>query len=75
LSYELVWNNISFQAQAFVALEKRHIDTKKHSLSRYSSQKFRSYMSDDFVYSLAKVRGVQFGVEYAESFEVVRLKI
>jgi hypothetical protein len=32
-------------------------------------------MSDDFVYSLAKVRGVQFGVEYAESFEVVRLKI
>jgi len=75
LSYELVWNNISFQAQAFVALEKRHIDTKKHSLSQYASQKFRSYMSDDFVYSLAKVRGVQFGVEYAESFEVVRLKI
>jgi hypothetical protein len=29
-------------------------------------------MGRDFIFSLAKARGVQIGAEYAESFEVVR---
>jgi len=29
-------------------------------------------MSHEFIFSLAKVRGVQIGAEYAESFEVLR---
>jgi LmbE family N-acetylglucosaminyl deacetylase len=75
LSYELVWNNISFQTQAFVPLELKHLEIKKKALQQYNSQKFRSYMNDDFIFSLAKVRGVQFGVDYAEVFEVIRFKI
>ena len=29
-------------------------------------------MSEDFIFSLAKTRGVQIGTKYAESFEVIR---
>jgi hypothetical protein len=29
-------------------------------------------MNEEFIYSLARTRGVQIGTEYAESFEVVR---
>lgn len=73
LGYELIWNNLTFDTTSFVSLEKKHIQKKCDALKEYKSQGIRDYMSEEFVYSLAKTRGVQIGVEYAESFEVVRL--
>lgn len=73
LGYELIWNNLTFNTQCFIELKKRHIDNKILALKEYRSQGQRSYLSDDFVYSLAKARGVQVGCEYAEAFEVIRL--
>lgn len=70
--YELIWNNLTFNTTSFVRLEKRHIQQKVLALQEYKSQKGRSYMSEKFIFSLAIARGVQIGVEYAESFEVVR---
>ena len=58
LGYELIWN---------------HIDAKVESLKAYKSQGARDYLSKDFIYSLARARGVQAGCTYAEAFEVVRL--
>jgi len=29
-------------------------------------------MNKDFIFSLAKARGIQIGTQYAESFEVIR---
>ena len=75
LGYELIWNNLSFDTQCFIRLEKRHIDKKVDSLKEYASQQHRNYMSEDFIFSLAKARGVQAGTSYAEAFEVVRLVI
>lgn len=72
LGYELIWNNLSFDTTSFVELDKRHIDKKIAALKCYTSQNRRDYMSADFIYSLAKVRGVQIGVDFAESFEVIR---
>jgi LmbE family N-acetylglucosaminyl deacetylase len=74
-SYELIWNNLSFETQCFVALEERHVNKKMEALKEYKSQGFRDYLSERFIKSLAISRGVQFGVEYAETFEVVRLAI
>lgn len=74
-SYELIWNNISFRTSGYVKLEERHINAKIEALKMYSSQGFRDYLSEDFIRSLARARGVQFGVEYAEAFEIVRLSI
>ena len=73
LGYELIWNNLTFNTQCFVELEKRHIEQKVHALSEYQSQGKRNYLSPSFIYSLAMSRGVQAGYEFAEAFEVIRL--
>jgi len=75
LGYELLWNNLTFDTTSFVALEKRHVDLKVRALAAYRSQFGRNYMSEDFILSLAKIRGVQSSLNYAESFEVVRWMI
>ena len=72
LGYELIWNNLEFKSNAFVGIEEKHLKTKINALRQYSSQSDRSYMNSDFITSLARVRGVQIGFEYAESFEVLR---
>ena len=72
LGYELIWNNLSFDCTCFVKLGKNNVLDKYESLQCYKSQAGRPYMSRDFVFSLAKARGVQIGSDYAECFEVVR---
>ena len=72
LAYELIWNNLNFNTTSFVPLGKSHIKAKIDALKEYKSQGFRDYMSEDFITSLARTRGVQIGVKYAECFEVIR---
>lgn len=74
--YELPWNHISFSAQAFVTLEKRHLDKKWQALKHYESQfvKKRQYFTEEFIYGLGKVRGTQVRAEYAEAYEVIRTR-
>ncbi len=72
LSYELPWNNIAFRTEGFIPLEKRHVDKKMQALREYRSQSHRVYLNEDFIYGLAKARGVQIKKDYAEAFEVVR---
>ena len=75
LGYELIWNNLTFDTKCFVKLEKRHIETKQNSLDQYKSQGLRDYLSKEFTFALAKTRGVQCGAEYAECFEVIRMRL
>lgn len=72
LGYEEPWNNISFNTSAFVPLEDRHVKKKVNALKEYKTQKYRSYLNEDFIRSLAKTRGTQINKEYAEAFEVIR---
>ena len=72
LGYELIWNNLKFDTTSFVKLDKKNIQAKCDSLKEYKSQGTRDYMSEEFIYALAKTRGVQIGADYAESFEVIR---
>ncbi|MBL7108035.1 MAG: PIG-L family deacetylase [Candidatus Cloacimonetes bacterium] len=72
LGYELIWNNISFNTTAFITLNKNHIQLKVNALQEYKSQKNRAYMSPEFIFSLARTRGVQIGEKYAECFEIIR---
>lgn len=75
LGYELIWNNLHFDTTSFVKLDKKHIQAKSDALKEYKSQGIRDYMSEEFIFSLARTRGVQIGTQYAESFEVIRLVI
>lgn len=75
LGYELIWNNLTFNTTSFIKLAEHHVQAKVDALKSYKSQQGRDYMSEEFIYSLAKTRGVQIGTQYAEAFEVIRLVI
>ena len=72
LGYELIWNNLTFATTSFVKLDEKYIQAKCDALKEYKSQAGRDYMSEEFIFSLARTRGVQIGCKYAESFEVIR---
>lgn len=74
--YELPWNHIQFSAQAFVTLEPRDVEAKWTALHCYQSQLdlARPYFSREFVEGHARVRGVQVKAEFAEAFQVFRVK-
>ena len=75
LGYELPWNNLAFATEAFSVLKEKHILKKIRALSCYKSQSDRFYMSEDFMKSLAKIRGAQVNTRYAETFEAIRWTI
>ncbi len=75
LGYEMPWNNITFTSNTFIKVQKEHIEIKLNALQAYKSQKNRTYLNSEFIYGLAKVRGVQAGTEYAEAFETIRMII
>ena len=72
LGYELIWNNLKFNTDCFFSLTKKHVDLKVLALQEYETQRNRPYMTEEFIYSLARVRGVQIGFEFAETFELIR---
>ncbi|MEO7394585.1 MAG: PIG-L deacetylase family protein [Chitinophagaceae bacterium] len=71
--YELPWNNYSFRTNFFIKLSEAEINKKIEALQAYQSQSHRNYMQQDFIRSLAKVRGVQCNSEYAEAFEFYKI--
>jgi N-acetylglucosamine malate deacetylase 1 len=72
LSYELPWNNLSFNTTCFIPLSEENIQKKFEALRQYQSQQHRPYANDEFIKGLARTRGVQINTQYAEVFEVVR---
>lgn len=73
LGYEAPWNNLTFTTNCFYCLNERHISTKIDALKCYESQKGRSYATEEFIKSLAIMRGTQIGQHYAEAFEAIRV--
>ncbi len=72
IGYEMPYNNLNFSTDLFVVLAEEHVAKKTAALKCYRSQASRPYATPDFVRSLARVRGVQVGTQYAEAFQVVR---
>jgi N-acetylglucosamine malate deacetylase 1 len=70
--YELPWNSLRFDNTCYSVLSPDHVTKKMLALMEYESQKDRIYFKDETVLSLARVRGLQSGSEYAECFEVIR---
>lgn len=75
LGYELPWNNYRFDYQAFVTLDRRHVDTKARALACYESQRDRPYADPGYLEAQTRVHGVQAGCEWAEAFEVYRVVV
>lgn len=77
ICYELPWNHIQFNTQLFIELSDEFIRTKIKMMNVYKSQFYlkRTYFDRDFIKGLARTRGSQIKVNYAEAFEVVRWRI
>ena len=73
LGYELPWNQSQFSISYFSVLTPEQVMKKITALKAYASQAHRNYMQEDFIASLAKVRGVQANTAFAEAFEVHRI--
>ncbi len=75
LGYELPWNQNRFYSTLFIKFSAADLDRKIKALTAYRSQSHRNYMQEDFIRSLARVRGVQCNSEYAEAFEVYKMTV
>ena len=70
--YEIPWNEPSRINNVFVALEESDLKAKISSINAYESQRNRQYSDPEVIRGLARLRGVQAGVEFSEAFEVGR---
>ncbi|NLW86780.1 MAG: PIG-L family deacetylase [Planctomycetes bacterium] len=72
LGYEMPWNNLTFTTTSFCRLEREHLQKKIAAMKCYKSQSHRSYSSEEFILALARTRGTQIGVPWAEAFQLSR---
>lgn len=72
LCYEVPWNNLAFNTISFSILSEKHIEKKVKALAEYQSQAHRAYANEEFIRSLARVRGVQINERFCEAFDVLR---
>jgi LmbE family N-acetylglucosaminyl deacetylase len=72
LGYEIPWNNFNFDYQAYVALERRHLEKKTAALAKYASQQHRRYCDSEYIWNVARTHGINVNRDYAEVFQVYR---
>lgn len=74
-STEWAFSNV-FSPNFFISLEERHIATKWRALRQYGGE-MRQYpfpRSEEGIKTLAKYRGMQTGMQFAEAFRIIRCK-
>lgn len=71
--YEVLHNGVIGQiVNHYVVLDMKHIYLKASMAKCYHSQSFRSYMNFDYFEAIARLRGHQITVQYAEAFQTIR---
>ena len=73
LGYEIPWNNYDFSYQAYVSLDRSHVERKTAALAKYASQQHRRYADPEYIWNNARTHGINVNREYAEVFEVYRV--
>lgn len=72
-AYELPWNDLTFNNQAFVKVSEADAEKKVAALYEYKSQNDRQYTKKESVFALLRTHGLQIGEEFAEVFEIPRI--
>jgi LmbE family N-acetylglucosaminyl deacetylase len=73
LGYEIPWNNFDFSYQAYISLQKPHVERKVAALAKYASQQHRRYANAEYVWNVARTHGINVNHDYAEVFQVYRV--
>lgn len=74
-AFEDVKSCPNFKPKFYHILDKKELCMKIDALNIYKTQYRRYYHNDELIKSLSRFRGAQVGEEYAEAFEIVRLKL
>ena len=56
----------------FISLDEESLKAKVNAVNAFTTQKSRTFFSNNIVEDLARVRGKQIEKEYAECFELIR---
>ena len=75
LGYEIPWNNFDFAYQAYVSLQRGHVEKKVAALAKYESQQHRRYSDPEYIRNVARTHGINVNREFAEVFEVYRVVV
>lgn len=73
LGYDLPWNYTHTNLNFLTSVSKENLKNKLQAIAAYKSQGFRPYADEEFIHGLARVRGVQAGITYAEGFEMIKM--
>lgn len=74
LGYEVVNSSHAFVCNFAVALDDDSLNRKIQALACYKSQSYRwYYFAEDVVRSVARMRGAQVKMKYAEGFHLMRM--
>ena len=71
--YEMPWNNRTFSTDIFVKLTKENLDEKFKMLDCYKTQGERAFMNKNYIFDMARTRGLQIDSEFAECYEAIRV--
>ena len=72
LGYELGWNLLETHLNYFIEVDAKDLNAKRKAIECFKTQQNRSYAQEDFMTNLAKMRGAQVGLPFAEAFELIR---
>jgi LmbE family N-acetylglucosaminyl deacetylase len=72
--YETPSTTIEFKPALYIDITDV-FENKLEYIRKYDSQKNKEYMEEQAIIGLAKYRGYNIGVKYAEAFEVERLRL
>ena len=71
----VIYRIICFIEDIFVKLSKENLDEKFKMLDCYKTQGERVFMNKDYIFDVARTRGLQIDVDYAECYEAIRVVI
>ena len=73
ISYEDPKSTRKFNPSLYVPLSEKMLNKKIEILNIYQTQKRRSYFGPEIFKTIARKRGIECGIIYAEAYEIVRL--
>ena len=74
ITYTGDWNQSTSVKNYLIKVMPIHAVQKLNSLQYYKSQAHRNYFNPDYIYGNLRVNGLSANCEFAEAFEVVRIK-
>lgn len=74
LSHDGIKSGPNLRKNAFIEITEEELREKLHLLDFMPSENHKYFLSPENIRSVARVNGGSIGVEYAEGFEVVRIK-